>query len=76
MTLWEIDIHPADGQPDFLGQQIATEARELGLSQHLKIEAAYGYLIQGELSKEAIHTAASKLECPMRIADALRGSIQ
>jgi phosphoribosylformylglycinamidine synthase subunit PurSL len=61
VTLWEIDIHPADGQPDFLGQQIATEARELGLSQHLSVEAAYGYLIQGELSKEAIKLAASQL---------------
>ncbi len=61
MTLWEIDIHPADGQPDFLGQQIAAEARELGLSQHLSVESAYGYLIQGVLSKEAIHLAASNL---------------
>lgn len=61
MTLWEIDIHPADGQPDFLGQQIATEARELGLSQHLAVEAAYGYLIQGELNEESMRAAARKL---------------
>ena len=61
MTLWEIDIHPADGQPDFLGQQIATEARELGLSPHLAIEAAYGYLIQGELSEDCIRNATRKL---------------
>ena len=61
MTLWEIDIHPADGQPDLLGKQVTTEARELGLNQSLVIEAAHGYLIQGELGEESIRSAARKL---------------
>ncbi|MDZ4848591.1 MAG: phosphoribosylformylglycinamidine synthase subunit PurL [Pirellulaceae bacterium] len=61
MTLWEIDIHPVDGQPDLLGQQVATDAREIGLCQHLSIEAAYGYLIQGEVDEESIRLASKKL---------------
>lgn len=48
MTLWEIDIHPAEGQPDRAGARIAAAARELGLAANLSVAAARGYLVQGE----------------------------
>ncbi len=66
MTLWEIDIHPADGQPDLLGSQVVSEAHELGFSQDFHVDAAYGYLIQGELSEEVVKQAAEQL-----LADAI-----
>ena len=35
VMLWEIDIHPAEGQPDRAGDAIAAAARELGLADEL-----------------------------------------
>ena len=61
MTLWEIDIHPVDGQPDLLGSDIMTEAKELGISDSLHVEAAHGYLIQGSLESNAEQESACRL---------------
>ena len=33
--LWEIDIHPAEGQPDRAGERVAAAARELGLATNV-----------------------------------------
>ena len=38
--LWEVDIHPADGQPDVLGRQAAASAAELGLAGDLRVAGA------------------------------------
>src|SRR5689334_21134640 len=46
--LWEIDIYPAPGQADLLGQSVAAAAAELGLAADLKVCAARGYLIQSD----------------------------
>src|SRR4051812_3461346 len=46
--LWEIDIHPAEGQPDRAGERVASAARELGIADGLRVAAAGGYLVQGE----------------------------
>ncbi len=46
--LWEIDLHPADNQPDRAGERVAAAARELGLASDLQVAAATGYLVQGE----------------------------
>ncbi len=62
MTLWEIDIHPAEGQPDRAGARIAAAARELGLAANLSVAAARGYLVQGEsLERGQIERLASEL---------------
>jgi phosphoribosylformylglycinamidine synthase subunit PurSL len=61
VTLWEIDIHPADGQPDLMGQQVISEARAMGLGSALVVTAAHGYLIQGNLSADEIKLAAQRL---------------
>ena len=61
MTLWEVDIHPADGQPDLLGQSVATEARELGISQLLEIRSARGYLLEGSAPQDLVQRTAQSL---------------
>ena len=35
MTLWEVDIHPAAGQPDLLARAVQSEAADLGLDPAL-----------------------------------------
>ena len=50
MTLWEVDIHPASGQPDLLAQAVVGEAIDLGLSP-FSASAARGFLIQGNVSQ-------------------------
>ena len=37
MILWEIDIYPAEGQPDRLGSAVAGDALDLGLSADLRV---------------------------------------
>lgn len=61
MTLWEIDVHPAEGQHDVTGMGLAAEARDLGLDAHLTIAASRGFLLQGELSEEHVRQAAAQL---------------
>lgn len=61
VTLWEIDILPAPGESDVAGVNLASEARDLGLSPQLSIAAAHGFLLQGKLSQEQVHHAASQL---------------
>jgi phosphoribosylformylglycinamidine synthase len=60
--LWEIDIHPREGQPDRVGQRVASAARELGIADNLKVAAARGYLIQSEsLGKAEVEKLAGEL---------------
>jgi phosphoribosylformylglycinamidine synthase II len=61
VTLWEINIHPADGQPDLMGRQVVDDARTLGLTSSLQVRAAHGYLIQGELDRDQATLAARQL---------------
>src|SRR2546423_905388 len=51
--LWEIDIHPSEGQPDRAGERVASAARELGIADGLNVAAARGYLVQGESLERA-----------------------
>ncbi len=44
--LWEIDIYPAHGQPDLIGDQVAGDTADLGLAASLAVSAARGYLVQ------------------------------
>ena len=60
MTLWEVDIHPAPGEPDLLGRSTAAQAHDLGLGE-LSLQAARGFLVQGELSSLDIQRLANEL---------------
>src|SRR5690606_15035734 len=44
--LWEIDIHPADEQPDREANRVAEIVRELGVDSRLHILAARGFLLE------------------------------
>jgi phosphoribosylformylglycinamidine synthase II len=59
--LWEIDVYPAPGQPDRLALQVAADAEELGIARDLKISAAAGYLIQGNLDRQQVEALANEL---------------
>jgi phosphoribosylformylglycinamidine synthase II len=66
--LWEIDIHPAehfppgDKRPDRSANRVSNAARELGLADNLQVEAARGYLIQGDsLNRGDVERLANEL---------------
>ena len=59
--LWEVDIYPAEGEPDLIGRRVATDAADLGLGAGLSVSAARGYLIQGELELEQVRCIADQL---------------
>ena len=60
MTLWEVDLHPAPGQPDLLGRSVLMEAAELGLGK-FQAAAARGFLVQGEIDSQQIRRLAREL---------------
>ncbi|HVX11708.1 MAG TPA: phosphoribosylformylglycinamidine synthase subunit PurL [Pirellulales bacterium] len=59
--LWEIDIYPAEGQPDLAGKRIAADAAEMGLSDRLQVRAAHGYLLAGNLAESDVKRLAREL---------------
>lgn len=60
MTLWEVEIHPADGFPDTMAGQVIHDAVDMGFPQfHLR--AARGYLLEGNLVEDAVCDIASHL---------------
>ena len=59
--LWGVDIYPARGQPDLIGEAAAGDARDMGLAYDLAIRAARGYLIQGELDRDQATRLAEEL---------------
>ena len=61
MTLWEIDIHPAPGQPDLEAQRVSTEASDLGLVDELAVRSASGYLIEADLTPPQVQRVARDL---------------
>lgn len=66
MTLWEVDIYPAAGQPDLAASQVVSDATELGLTSQARVTAARGYLVEGELSLGQIQQMSRQL-----LADAI-----
>src|SRR5687768_2429522 len=74
--LWEIDIHPAKGQPDRAAERLASAARELGLAKHLKAATARGYLVQGaSLDHADIERLASELLADSVVERAVIGRV-
>jgi phosphoribosylformylglycinamidine synthase subunit PurSL len=60
--LWEIDIHPAAGEPDRAGARVAASARELGFADQLQVAAARGFLVQGDsLDRGQVERLANEL---------------
>ena len=61
MKLWEIDIYPAEGQPDRAGVALASDAHDLGLSPDISIDSVRGYLVQGDFTAEDARRIAREL---------------
>ena len=61
MRLWQVDIHPANGQADSLGLAAVKSATELGIACDLAMEAAYGFLLQGDLEESQVKKIANEL---------------
>ncbi|MEO8498179.1 MAG: phosphoribosylformylglycinamidine synthase subunit PurS, partial [Planctomycetota bacterium] len=61
MTLWEIDIYPAEGQPDRLGIAVAGDAADLGLASDLSVSTARGFLVQGKIDEAQANRLAREL---------------
>lgn len=59
--LWEVDIYPAPGQPDLLARKVLGDSHDLGLDGALAVDAASGYLIQGDISADKITRLAAEL---------------
>ncbi len=56
--LWHIEIQPAEGQSDHVGERLAIDAVELGLAGPWTIRASRGFLVEGAIAEEAIRRAA------------------
>ncbi len=59
--LWEVDIYPASGLPNLLAEGVVSESADLGLKLSMAVDAARGYLVQGDLSREQIERIAAEL---------------
>jgi phosphoribosylformylglycinamidine (FGAM) synthase-like enzyme/phosphoribosylformylglycinamidine (FGAM) synthase PurS component len=65
--LWEIDIHPRPGQPDRLGERVAAEAIELGLTRQPstnafeQVRSAQGFFLQATLEESQVQHIAQQL---------------
>ncbi len=56
--LWHIEIQPAEGHSDHVGERLATEAVELGLGGPWTIRASRGFLVEGAIAEEMARRAA------------------
>ena len=56
--LWHIQIEPAPGHADRIGDRLALEAVESGLSGPWAIRACRGFLIEGAISEADLERAA------------------
>ncbi|MBM4002120.1 MAG: phosphoribosylformylglycinamidine synthase subunit PurL [Planctomycetes bacterium] len=61
MTLWEIDVYPAKGQPDLLGRNALSAARDFPFGHALRLQAAQGYLLQGGVNEQRIRAILNDL---------------
>ena len=53
MVLWEVDIYPATGQVDRRSAEIVSDVADLGLDAQVRVVAAHGYLLEGDLSERS-----------------------
>ena len=59
--LWEVDIYPLDGQPNRRAQRVIGEAAQWGLGTKLRVMAAHGYLLEGQLDRQQVERLARDL---------------
>jgi phosphoribosylformylglycinamidine synthase len=59
--LWQIEIYPADGQPDLDAQRVASDAADLGIARQLTVHSARGYVVQGPADRQQIERLAAEL---------------
>ncbi|MHC4399377.1 MAG: phosphoribosylformylglycinamidine synthase subunit PurL [Planctomycetota bacterium] len=59
--LWEVDIYPALGQPDLIGDRVASDAADLGLADRLDVGACRGYLVQADFDRPHVVRIADEL---------------
>ncbi len=59
--LWQIEIHPAEGQPDLDAARIAADAADLGIARELALRASRGYLLEGPLDEPQARMLAQQL---------------
>lgn len=60
MTLWQIDIYPAEGHIDRDAKRTASEIHQLGLGD-VGIAQARSFLVQGKLDRDEVHRLATTL---------------
>ena len=58
--LWHIRIEPAPFLPDSLGLRLAAQAVESGLPGPWSVSTSRGFLIEGEISREQLESAAAR----------------
>ncbi len=61
VTLWEIDIYPAPGQPDIAAHAVSAGAADLGISNNMVVHTARGYLLEGDLQQGDVQRLAREL---------------
>lgn len=61
MTLWQIEIRTLAGQPDREAERIATEAREMGIEDSLRIATRRGFLLEGTVPFKDLRTTACQM---------------
>ncbi|MCP4464906.1 MAG: phosphoribosylformylglycinamidine synthase subunit PurL [Planctomycetaceae bacterium] len=61
VTVWQIDLVPADGQRDRIAEELAAEAQDIGLAIDLDVCASRGFLLQGDLEQERVKEIAQQL---------------
>jgi phosphoribosylformylglycinamidine synthase II len=61
VTLWEIDIYPSDNEVNRAGQRVQADARDLGWSESLSVEAGHGFLIEADLDATQIQRLTDHL---------------
>src|SRR5208283_4122248 len=59
--LWHLEIRPASGQPDLVGNRLSIEAAESGIPGPWKIAARRGFLLEGLLDQEDIDRATRQV---------------
>ncbi len=59
--LWEVDIHPSEGQPDVAAEDVMREAGDLGFPADLRVASARGYLLEGKLNAEQVRRLTTQL---------------
>src|SRR5689334_19397980 len=74
--LWEIDIHPADGERDRAGERVAAASRELGVDEDLQVGTARGYLLEGDsLQRADVERLANELLVDSVVEQAVVGRV-